>query len=117
VKWTVKRARRSSLDSVTSEADAIMINAPTLGGWYLLQGKAGAISCATDIYALLFSGLSLSKGERGEIGVARIECSRTQCQKHCEEDGDDGKRPLAIHGPAPLDRKKPRVWSDTAVRH
>ena len=64
--------------SITSVAGAILVNAPTLGGWYLLQGQAVAISRTTGIYAFLFSGLSRRKGERGEIGVTRIECSRTQ---------------------------------------
>ena len=68
----LQKARRSSLHSITSEPDAILVNAPTLGGWYLLQGKAVAISCTTDIYALLFSGLSRRESERGEIGVARM---------------------------------------------
>jgi hypothetical protein len=50
--------------------------------------------------------LSRRKGERGEIGVTRIECFRTQRQKECEEYGDDGKRPLAtFHGPASLAEK------------
>jgi hypothetical protein len=39
----------SSLHGVTSEVDAIPINASTLEGWYLLQGKAGAVSFTTDI--------------------------------------------------------------------
>ena len=43
----------------------------------------------------MLSGLSRRKGERGEIGVARIECSNTQRQKYCEEEGGDGKRLLA----------------------
>ena len=70
--------RSTSWTSITSVAVAILVNAPTLGGWYLLQGQAVAISRTTGIYALLFSGLSRRKGERGEIGVTRIECSRTQ---------------------------------------
>src|SRR5260370_20045696 len=87
---------------MTSVAGEIPISAPTLEGWYLIQGQAVTISRTTDIYALLFSGLSRREGERGEIGFARIECSRTRCQKHREEYGDDGKRPLATyHGPAP----------------
>jgi hypothetical protein len=68
----------------------------------LLQGQAVAISRTTDICALLFSGVSRSKGEGGEIGVARIECSRIQWQKECEEYGDEGKWPPAtFHGLAP----------------
>jgi hypothetical protein len=70
--------RSTSWTSITSVAGAILVNAPTLGGWYLLQGQAVAISRTTGIYALLFSGLSRRKGKRGEIGVTRIECSRTQ---------------------------------------
>src|SRR6266852_759360 len=70
--------RSTSWTSITSVAGAILVNAPTLGGWYLLQGQAVAISRTTGIYALLFSGLSRRKSERGEIGVTRIECSRTQ---------------------------------------
>src|SRR5262249_61095715 len=70
--------RSTSRTSITSVAGAILVNAPTLGGWYLLQGQAVAISRTTGIYALPFSGLSRRKGERGEIGVTRIECSRTQ---------------------------------------
>jgi hypothetical protein len=31
--------------------------------------------------------LSGREGTRGKIGVARIECSNTQRQKHCEEGG------------------------------
>jgi hypothetical protein len=70
--------RSTSWTSITSVAGAILVNAPTLGGWYLLQGQAVAISRTTGIYALLFSGLSRRKGERGEVGVTRIECSHTQ---------------------------------------
>jgi hypothetical protein len=45
----------------------------------LLQGPAVAISRTTGIYALLISGLSRrKKDERSEIGVTRIECSRTR---------------------------------------
>src|SRR6266849_3709067 len=72
--------RPTSWTSITSVAGAILVNAPTLGGWYLLQGPAVAISRATAIYALLFSGPSRREGERGEIGGARIECSRTHNQ-------------------------------------
>ena len=71
------KARQLTLHS-TSEADAILVNPPTLKGWYLLQGQAGAISRTTGIYALLISGPSRREGARGEIGVARIECFRTR---------------------------------------
>jgi hypothetical protein len=71
--WPRRSTRRKSIARV---AGAILVNAPTLGGWYLLQGPAVAISHTTGIYALLLSGLSRREGEGGEI--ARIECSRTQ---------------------------------------
>ena len=70
--------RATSSTSITSVAGAILVNAPTLDGWYLLRGHAGAMSRTTGIYALLFSGLSRREGARGEVGVARIECSRTR---------------------------------------
>jgi hypothetical protein len=38
------------------------------------------ISRTTDIYALLFSGLSRREGERAEIGVARIDYVRIHDQ-------------------------------------
>jgi hypothetical protein len=70
------RPRRSiSRTSTTSVAGAILVNAPTLGKWYLLQGPAVAISRTTGIYASLISGLSRRKDE---IGVACMECSRTR---------------------------------------
>jgi hypothetical protein len=71
-----RRSTRSI--SFTSVADAILVNAPTLGGWYLLQGQAVAISRTTGIYALPFSGPSRREGARGEVGVARIERFRTR---------------------------------------
>ena len=50
------------------------------------------------------------------VGVARIECSNTQRQKHCEEEGHGSQRPLtAFHGSTPLGRKRRRVWSDPAA--
>jgi hypothetical protein len=56
---------------------------------------------------LLFNRLSGCEGTRGKIGVARIECSNTQRQKHCEEEGDHGKRPIAAsHGSTPFKAKK-----------
>jgi hypothetical protein len=58
-----------------------------------------AIACTTGVYALLFGRLGGRESARGKIGVARIECSDIQRQKHREDDGDDGKRPLgAFHG-------------------
>jgi hypothetical protein len=54
-------------------------------------------------YAFLFSRLSGREGTIGKIGVARIECSNTRRQKHCEQGEDDGKRPLpAFHGSTPF---------------
>src|SRR5262249_5621405 len=70
--------RSTSWTSITSVAGAILVNAPTHQGWYLLRGQAGAMSRATGIYASLFSGLSRREGARGEVGVARIECYRTR---------------------------------------
>ena len=67
----------------------------------MLQRQAGAISRTTGIHAFLFSGLSRREGARGEIRVARIERFGTRQQKHCEECGDDAKRPLVTcHGQA-----------------
>jgi hypothetical protein len=94
--------RSTSWTSITSVAGAILVDAPTLGGWYLLQGQAVAISRTTGICALLFSGLRRREGARGGISVARIKCSRIQRQKRNKEYGDDGERWLAIvHGSAP----------------
>src|SRR5271165_5882827 len=69
-----------------------------------------AIACTADIYALLFSRLSGREGPNCKIGVARIECSNTQRQ-HCEEERDDGKRPLAtFHGSTPFSSRRP-LWA------
>jgi hypothetical protein len=58
-----------------------------------------AIACTTGVYALLFGRLGGRESARGKIGVARIECSDIQRQKHREDDGDDGNRSLgAFHG-------------------
>ena len=78
LRWKPWPRRPTSWTSITSVAGAILVNAPTLGGWYLLQGQAVAISRTTGIYALLFSGLSRREGERCEVGVARIKCSDTR---------------------------------------
>jgi hypothetical protein len=64
---------RLSLHGTTRVADAILVNAPTFEGGYLLQGQAVAISRTTRIYALPFGRLSGRKGERAEIDVARIK--------------------------------------------
>ena len=78
----VARARQSYRQAITSVAGAILVTVPTReGGRYLLLEleHAVAISCMTGLYALLFKRLSRRhEGARGEIGVARIECSRTQ---------------------------------------
>jgi hypothetical protein len=66
-----------------------------------------AIACTTGAYALLFSRLSGREGTRCKIGVARIECFNTQRQKHCDDEGDDGKRPFAaFHGSTSFRSKK-----------
>src|SRR5262249_61753556 len=52
------------------------------------------------------SRLSGCEDTRGKIGVARIECFNTQRQKHCEEEGDHGKRPLAAFHGSTLFRSK-----------
>ncbi len=88
--------------STTTVASAIPVNAPTLGGWYLLQGQAIAITCTTGVRALPFGGLSRREGARGEIGLTRIERSRNQCQKHCKEHRDDGKTTAAIFHGSPI---------------
>jgi hypothetical protein len=70
--------RSTSCTSTAIVAGAILVNAPTLGQWYLLQGPAIAISRTTGINALLVSGLSRHKDQGVEIGVTRIECPRTR---------------------------------------
>jgi hypothetical protein len=106
LRWKPWPGRSTSRRSIAGVAGAILVNAPALEGWYLLQGPAVAISHATAIDALLFSGVSRREGEGREIGIARIECSRAQWQKRREEYGDDGKRPLAaFHGTAPFRSK------------
>jgi hypothetical protein len=58
--------------------------------------------------------LSGREGARGKIGIARIECSSSSShrQKSCEEEGNDGKRPLdAFHGSTSFRSKKRRVWN------
>src|SRR6202041_241107 len=109
--------RSTSCTSTAIVAGAILVNAPTLGQWYLVQGPAIAISRTTGINALLVSGLSRHKDQGVEIGVTRIECPRTRQQQEREKRGDDDKRPLAtIHGPASQGLKARRFWSDGAVR-
>jgi hypothetical protein len=43
-------------------------------------GQAVAKPRTTGISALLFSGPSRREGEKGEFGIARLECSRTYRQ-------------------------------------
>jgi hypothetical protein len=66
---------------------AVLVNIPTLERWRPVQTTTVAIACTAGVYAFLFSRLSGREGTRGKIGVARIECSNTQRQKHCEEGG------------------------------
>jgi len=75
----------------TRVSGAVLVNALTLEGWYLLLVKAVAISRTTGICALLFSRSSRHKGTGGEFSVARIERFNIQRQKRCEEYRDDGK--------------------------
>ena len=101
-RWRQKARRSSRSLTSTSVSGAVLVNIPTLGRWQLAQTTTVSIACTTSVYALLFRCLNGRKVARGEIGVARIECSNTRRQKHCEEEGDDGKRPLAaFHGLAP----------------
>ncbi|MFY9899160.1 MAG: hypothetical protein WAK67_15390, partial [Xanthobacteraceae bacterium] len=65
-----------------------------------------AIARTTSVHALRFSRLRGHERTRGKIGVARTECSNIQRQKHCREQGGDGKRPLAaFHGSTPFRSK------------
>jgi hypothetical protein len=69
--------RRSTIrTSITSVAGAILVNAPTLGGWYLLQGQAVAISRTTGIYAFLFSRMSRRESTRGKVVVIERELGK-----------------------------------------
>ena len=103
-----QNARRSSRPLASaSKSRAVLINTATLERWPLVQTTTVAIACATGAYALLFSRVSGCQGNRNGIGIARMTCLNTQRQKHYEECGDDGKRPLAaFHGSAPLRSKK-----------
>jgi hypothetical protein len=72
----------------------------------LLQGKTGAISLTTKIYALLFGSMGRSDDSRSVIGIARLQCSRTRWQKRDEEHRNNGERLLVIsHGQSPLEVK------------
>jgi hypothetical protein len=81
---------------------AILVDRLTLDGVYLLLGQAVAISCATDIHAFVFSGVGRQQGEGRGICVARIQGSRPQWQKRCEDHADAAKVPPTVfHGFAP----------------
>jgi hypothetical protein len=98
-----QKARRSSRSQTSaSVSGAVLVNILTLERWRLAQTTTVAIACTAGVYAFLFSGLSGREGTRGKIGVARLERSNAQRQKHCKEGADDGKRPLAAcHGSTP----------------
>jgi hypothetical protein len=64
--------RSTACTSITSVAGAILVNAPTLGGWYLLQGQAVSISRTTGIYAFPFSRMSRRESTRGKAGNVDI---------------------------------------------
>ena len=101
--------------SFTSVACAILVNAPTLKGWYLLQGQAVPISRTTGMYALLFSSLNRCKGERGEIrrrarGVFPYSMTK----------GVRRRRQMTacyVSWPSPSIEKHGRVWNDVAIRN
>src|ERR1700758_2298479 len=77
---------------------AILVNRPTLDGVYLLLGQAVAISCATGIHAFVFSGVGRQQGKGRGICVARIQGSRPQWQKRCENhENVDKVSPAAFH--------------------
>jgi len=63
------------MNSLASEAAAILVNVSTLEGWNLVQGPAVAMPRTARIDAFLFGGVSRRESERDEIGVARIECA------------------------------------------
>ena len=91
-----QKARRSSRSQPgATVSGAIPINALTLERWQLVQTAAVAIAGTTDIYALLFCRLRGRDGAGRIIGVARMERSNAQRQKHREQQRDDRKRPLA----------------------
>jgi hypothetical protein len=96
---------------------AILVNRPTLEGEYLLLGQAVAISCATGIHAFVFSGVGRQQGEGRGICVARIEGSRPQWRKRCEDHEDADKvSPAVFHDLAPLGRKHRGLDVPTAMR-
>jgi hypothetical protein len=96
---------------------AILVNRPTLEGKYLLLGQAVAISRATGINAFVFSRMGYQQGEGYWICVARIEGSRPQWQKRCEDHEDaDRVSPAVFHDLAPLDREYRGFDVPTAVR-
>jgi hypothetical protein len=56
----------------------------------LLQGKTGAISFTTKIYALLFGSMGRGDDDSSFIGIARIQGRRTRWHKTCEEHRNNG---------------------------
>ena len=68
--------RSTGRTSFAAVVGAILVNAPTLKRRYLPQGQAVAISRTTGIHALPFGGLCRRKGDKGEVGVMRLERSR-----------------------------------------
>jgi hypothetical protein len=73
---------RLSLHGTTRVADAILVNAPTFEGGYLLQGQAVAISRTTRIYALPFGRLSGRKGKEPRLtSPASSHCPRSMKEK------------------------------------
>jgi hypothetical protein len=75
----------SSLDNGMG---AVLIDEPALEGGDLLQGQTVAVPRTTNVYAVMFTGVSRRKGERFVIGISRLHWYRRQCQCY-EEGGDD----------------------------
>jgi hypothetical protein len=101
VNWKDVRWSSRSLASA-GVLRAILVNRPTLDGVYLLLGQAVVISCATGIHAFVFSGVGRQQGGGREICVARIQGSRPQWQKRCEDHADADKvSPAVFQGLAP----------------
>jgi len=100
-----KACRSSRSLTGAGVSGAILVNAPTLVLWDLLQRYAVAISRATGINAFRFSCLSRRQSERCE--VARVQGSRADCQKQREDRADAGKvTPTAFHGLSPQVEKR-----------
>jgi hypothetical protein len=79
-----KKVRRSSRSQTSTKVSgAVLVNTPTLERRQLVQMTTVPIACTTGAYALLLSGLCAPQGTSGAIGIARIESSNTQGQRHC----------------------------------